>query len=148
MKRATKAKPARAAKSVKARRPPTKKASARPAKKTQSVPEGLEFGELEALRHQLDLSMEQLIARLGLAPVTMHRRKTSGRLTTDESAKVVRFARLLGHAVHVFGGLEEGRQWLKRPQRELGGAVPLDRAATEEGVRDVENLLGRIRYGA
>jgi putative toxin-antitoxin system antitoxin component (TIGR02293 family) len=108
---------------------------------------GLEFGELEALREQLDLPMEQLSARLGLSRATLHRRKAGGRLTTDESDKVVRFARLLGHAVHLFGGAEEARLWLKAPQRGLGGAVPLDYAETETGAREVENLLGRIDYG-
>jgi putative toxin-antitoxin system antitoxin component (TIGR02293 family) len=60
---------------------------------------------------------------------------------------VVRFARLLGHAVHLFGSVEEARRWLKAPQRGLGGAVPLDYAQTEAGAREVENLLGRIDYG-
>jgi putative toxin-antitoxin system antitoxin component (TIGR02293 family) len=59
----------------------------------------------------------------------------------------LRFARLLGQAVQLFGGLEEARQWLKAPQRGLGGAVPLDYAQTETGAREVENLLGRIDYG-
>ncbi|HWH91978.1 MAG TPA: MbcA/ParS/Xre antitoxin family protein, partial [Candidatus Binatia bacterium] len=28
----------------------------------------------------------------------------------------------------------------------LGGAVPLDYASTETGAREVEDLLGRIKY--
>ncbi|HEY3601037.1 MAG TPA: antitoxin Xre/MbcA/ParS toxin-binding domain-containing protein [Chthoniobacterales bacterium] len=118
-----------------------------PAQVVQVVQSGLDFGELEALQQQLDLPLDRLAALLGLARATMHRRKASGRLTSDESDKVVRFARLLGHAVHLFGSVENARRWLKAPQRGLGGAVPLEYAQTEAGAREVEKLLGRIDYG-
>ncbi len=110
-------------------------------------PPGLEFGEFEALRRQLDLSLDELTARIGLSRATIEKRKVTGRLTPDESGKVVCFARLLGHAVHLFGGLEEARQWLKAPQRGLHGAVPLDYAKTDLGAREVENLLTQLNYG-
>jgi putative toxin-antitoxin system antitoxin component (TIGR02293 family) len=125
----------------------TEKPNPSPAQVVRVVQAGLDFGELEALRQQLDLPLDRLAGQLGLARATLHRRKASGRLTTDESDKVVRFARLLGHAVHLFGSVEEARRWLKAPQRGLGGAVPLDYAQTEAGAREVENLLGRIDYG-
>ena len=148
MKQATKARSARAGKGVGALHvsPKTKKPGPPRGKVVQVAPAGLGFGELEALREQLDLSMDQLTAKLGLARATLQRRKTTGRLTTDESDRVVRFARLLGQAEHLFGGLDQARQWLKTPQRKLGGAVPLDRAQTEDGAREVETLLGRIDY--
>ncbi len=125
----------------------TKKPNPPPATVIQVVQEGLDFAELESLREQLDLPLDRLAGQLGLARATLHRRKASGRLTSDESDKVLRFARLLGQAVQLFGGIEEARQWLKAPQRGLGGAVPLDYAQTETGAREVENLLGRIDYG-
>ncbi|MBA2434152.1 MAG: DUF2384 domain-containing protein [Verrucomicrobiota bacterium] len=125
----------------------TKKPNPSPATVIQVVQEGLDFAELESLREQLDLPLDRLASQLGLARATLHRRKASGRLTSNESDKVLRFARLLGQAVQLFGGIEEARQWLKAPQRGLGGAVPLDYAQTETGAREVENLLGRIDYG-
>src|SRR5450432_4527005 len=140
MTQATKSRSARTGKGVGGLRGTPKKPSSPPGK---VVPAGLGVGELEALREQLDLSMDQLTAKLGLARATLQRRKATGRLTIDESARVVRFARMFGHAVHRFGGLDEARRGLKTPQRELGGAVPLDRAQTEDGAREVENLLVR-----
>jgi len=118
-----------------------------PSQVLRTVQAGAEFKELKALREELDLPMGQLAARLGFSRATLHRRKVSGRLTSDESDKVVRFARLLGQAAKIFGGPEEARQWLKTSQRGLGGAVPLDYAQTETGAREVEKLLGRIDYG-
>ena len=147
MKTATKAKPVKAGKTSLTRSAATKKSKAPPPKKLSSPPPGLEFGEFEALRRQLDLSLEELSARLGLSRATIEKRKATGRLTPDESGKVVFFARLLGHAVHFLGGLEEARRWLKAPQRGLHGAVPLDHARTDLGAREVENLLTRLDYG-
>jgi putative toxin-antitoxin system antitoxin component (TIGR02293 family) len=153
MKAATKAKSAKPGKKAVARpapakkAPPAKKAKLLPAKKVPVAPPGLDFGEFEALRRQLDLSLDDLAARLGLSRANIDRRKAAGRLTKDESDKIVRFARLLGHAAHLFGSLDEARRWLKVPQKDLGGAVPLDHARTEAGAREVENLLGRIAQG-
>jgi putative toxin-antitoxin system antitoxin component (TIGR02293 family) len=146
MKTASKAKSAKPSKQTSARPAPAKKPKVLPSKKVPVAAPGLDFGEFEALRRQLGLSLDQLAARLGLSRANIDRRKTAGRLTKDESDKVVRFARLLGHAAHLFGGLDEGRQWLKAPQRGLDGAVPLDHAQTEAGAQEVENLLGRIAH--
>ena len=115
-----------------------------PAKEIKAGAAGLAFGEFEALRKQLDLSLDELSLRLGLTRAAIKQRRATGRLTTDESGKVVCFARLLGHAVHLFGGLEEARRWLKEPQRGLHGAVPLDYAKTDLGAREVENLLTQL----
>jgi putative toxin-antitoxin system antitoxin component (TIGR02293 family) len=147
MKTATKPKPAKAGKRSIARPVTAKKSKPAPPRKVSPPPPGLEFGEFEALRRQLDLSLEELTVRLGLSRATIVKRKATGRFTPDESGKVVCFARLLGHAVHLFGSLEEARQWLKAPQRGLHGAVPLDYAKTELGVREVENLLAQLDYG-
>jgi putative toxin-antitoxin system antitoxin component (TIGR02293 family) len=95
----------------------------------------------------LDIDMEKLASVLGISKATLHRRKAERRLEPAESDRALRFARLLGKAVTVFGGLEEARHWLTSPQFGLNGAVPLTYAGTELGAREVENLLGRIEYG-
>jgi putative toxin-antitoxin system antitoxin component (TIGR02293 family) len=113
----------------------------------QKLRVGLAVQELEALRDGLNLPMERLVPLLGLSKATMHRRKISGRLDPSESDKVVRFARLLSLAVRTLESIENARAWLTSPQLGLGGAVPLEYAATEVGAREVEDLLGRIEYG-
>jgi putative toxin-antitoxin system antitoxin component (TIGR02293 family) len=133
---------ARSAPAPKAKKPAPKRPLAN--EKRTPTESGLAFREFEALRRQLDLSLDELTVRLGLSPATVKERKAAGRLTSDESGKVVSFARLLGHAVHLFGGLDEARRWLKTPQRGLHGAVPLDYAKTDLGAREVENLLSQL----
>ena len=50
-------------------------------------------------------------------------------------------------AKQYLGDDETATQWLKRPNRALGGKIPLDSVDTELGARTVENILGRIAYG-
>lgn len=118
-----------------------------PSKIIELVQGGLPVQELNALQASLDVPMEKLASKLGISRATLHRRKAEGRLAPAESDRVLRFARLMGKAVKVFGSIEKARQWLNSPQFGLGGAMPLDYAETEIGAREVENLLGRIEYG-
>jgi putative toxin-antitoxin system antitoxin component (TIGR02293 family) len=111
------------------------------------IQKGLPFSDLKVLQDTIDMPFEQLAAKLSISRSTLQRRKAAGRLSPDESDKVIRFARLLEHATNVFGDVDKARSWLKFPQRGLGGAVPLDYAETEIGAREVDNLLGRIDYG-
>ena len=109
---------------------------------------GLPVKELVDLQASLAVPIEKLAPMLGISKATFHRRKGTGsKLKPAVSDRVVRFARLLGKAVQVFGDMEDAKQWLNSPQFGLGGAVPLDYAKTEVGAREVENLLGRIEYG-
>jgi putative toxin-antitoxin system antitoxin component (TIGR02293 family) len=118
-----------------------------PSELIRQIQKGLRFSELETLQNSIGMPFEQLAAKLCISRSTLQRRKAAGRLSPDESDKVMRFLRLLEHATNVFGDVDKARAWLKFPQRGLGGAVPLDYAETEVGAREVDNLLGRIDYG-
>src|SRR6266581_7710460 len=113
----------------------------------RQIQKGLRFSELETLQNSLEMPFEQLAVKLSISRSTLQRRKAAGRLSPDESDKVMRFSRLLEHATNIFGDIDKARAWLKHPQYGLGGAVPLDYAETEIGAREVDNLLGRIDYG-
>ena len=121
-------------------------AEALPSELVRFVEQGLPLEKLEQLRRSLDLPMDRLAPRLGLSKATLHRRRIEGRLSPDESDKVVRFARLYAKARQIFGTEESARAWLNAGQLGLGGAVPLDFAQTEVGAREVEDLLTRIDF--
>jgi len=118
-----------------------------PTELIRQIQKGLPFSDLKVLQGSIDMPFEQLAAKLSISRSTLQRRRAAGRLSPDESDKVLRFSRLLEHATNVFGDIEKARAWLKFPQHGLGGAVPLDYAETEVGAREVDNLLGRIDYG-
>jgi putative toxin-antitoxin system antitoxin component (TIGR02293 family) len=117
-----------------------------PSELIRKIQKGLRFSELETLQNSIALPFEQLAAKLSISRSTLQRRKAAGRLSPDESDKVMRLSRLLEHATNVFGDIERARAWLKFPQRGLGGAIPLDYAESEVGAREVDDLLGRIKY--
>ena len=118
-----------------------------PSELIRKIQKGLRFSELETLHNSIALPFEQLAAKLSISRSTLQRRKAAGRLSPDESDKVIRYSRLVQQAADFFGDIEKARAWLKHPQYGLGGAVPLDYARTEAGAREVENLLGRMKYG-
>src|SRR5206468_1075972 len=99
----------------------------------RQIQKGLRFSELETLQNSLEMPFEQLAAKLSISRSTLQRRKAAGRLSPDESDKVMRFSRLLEHATKVFGHIDKARAWLKHAQSGLGGAVPLGYAEAEIG---------------
>jgi putative toxin-antitoxin system antitoxin component (TIGR02293 family) len=111
------------------------------------IQKGFPFRELEMLQDTIGMPLEQLAKRLLISRSTLQRRKAAGRLSPDESDKVMRFSRLTTQATDLFGNVDKARAWLKHPQRGLGGAIPLDYAETEIGAKEVEKLLGRMKYG-
>jgi hypothetical protein len=55
---------------------------------------------------------------------------------------------IIEHTRRVFDGREAlAREWLCSPNPALGDDVPLIRAATEQGARDVEAVLTRLEHG-
>jgi putative toxin-antitoxin system antitoxin component (TIGR02293 family) len=108
---------------------------------------GLSFRAVNDLQRALDLPMDKIAFVLGMSRATLHRRKREGKIDADASERLVRYERLLEKARDVFGDALDARRWLINPQPGLGGAVPIDFAATEIGAREVENLLGRLEYG-
>jgi len=124
-----------------------KAASARKDHPHWRIQEGLRFRDLQELQNGMDMPLEQLAGKLSISRSTLQRRKAAGRLSPQESDKVMRFSRLLQQATQVFGDADKAKAWLKHPQRGLDGEIPLDFAETEIGAREVEKLLGRIDYG-
>ena len=50
-------------------------------------------------------------------------------------------------AEQVLEDSERAYKWLRTPQVGLGNRIPLELLNTASGLREVEDLLGRIEYG-
>ncbi len=87
------------------------------------------------------------VDRLIIPRRTLQHRRHLGRLTPEQSDRVVRVARVVALAVDCFGSDAKARVWLRRPSRVLENEAPLDRLDTEAGAREVEVLIGRIANG-
>ena len=113
----------------------------------QEIRNGLPVEAFFQLQEKLGVGTTQLAEVVGIPVRTLQRRKNEGRLTKDESDRLDRVRKLMGQATEVFESETAARAWLSRAQIGLAGFVPLELADTGAGIREVENLLGRIDYG-
>src|SRR5207245_7869430 len=82
--------------------------------------EGLPSATLSALSGTLGWTRAALIEQLGIAPRTAARRLTRREpLSTTESERVLRLARVLTRAIEVFESQGAAKQWLQQPSKEL-----------------------------
>lgn len=112
------------------------------------VREGLPVKSLLLLADRLQLRQAEISEKIGIPQRTLTRRLAQhSRLTAVESDRAVRLAQVFSTAIETLGDEEKAAAWLKTPNRALRGARPLDQLDTDPGVREVENVLGRIAYG-
>lgn len=86
-----------------------------------------------------------------LAPIiptrTLMEAKTRDRLTPELSDKLARVARLFSLATEALGSAAKARAWMARPNRALGGKLPIELARRSSGALLVEQVLGRLSHG-
>ena len=112
------------------------------------VREGLPVKALFLLAQRLDLRQAEISEKIGIPQRTLTRRMTQdSRLTPAESDRTVRLAQVYATATETLGDGDKAAAWLKTPNRVLRGGRPLDQMDTDPGVREVEDILGRIAYG-
>lgn len=110
---------------------------------------GIPFKGALRVKEKLHLTNREIANTLGMSESKWIRkgRKPSGRLSSIESDRLYRFARLLALATDVFEDEDRAVEWLRRPQFGLGDGIPLDLINTEAGAREVESLLLQIEHG-
>ena len=112
------------------------------------VEAGFAYRVFERFRKNVDLPTKELSVLVQIPDRTLARRREQGRLTAEESDRLLRASRVFGKALLLFeGDLEAARAWFSTPAPALGNRTPQDFAATEVGAREVENLLGRLEHG-
>jgi putative toxin-antitoxin system antitoxin component (TIGR02293 family) len=111
------------------------------------VRRGLPAMAIEALARAVQLTQAELGAILAIPERTLLRRKKEGILNTEESAKLVRVARVMHRAIEVFEDQAAALDWLKHPNQVLGHASPLSLLDTDLGAESVLDTLGRIEHG-
>lgn len=92
-------------------------------------------------------SMDEIYAIVAPRRTLDRRRQHGQNLTLAESDRVLRLERIVDMADRVFGNPEKARRWLRKPNRAMDRAVPVDLLVSESGAAAVEEILGRIDYG-
>lgn len=117
---------------------------------------------IEAVRHGLpaktldaifaDLAEQQIsqavVYRLIGSGRTLQRKRARNQLLSSlESDRLARLARVLVRAEEAIGDGSRSRRWLAQPNRALGGERPIDLLDSDTGTLTVERVLGRIEHG-
>lgn len=105
---------------------------------------GLKVDVFADLARALDLSVHALAVTLGLSSRTLRNRL---RLNADETERAFRAYRVLLRAREVLESDEGAREWMRTPQRALGGRTPLSMLVRDVGAEEVMNVLGAIEHG-
>jgi putative toxin-antitoxin system antitoxin component (TIGR02293 family) len=111
------------------------------------IQKGLPFKALERVSKHLEISTALMNKSLDFATRTIARRAQEKKLSPAESERLVRLSRVLAEAKRVLGSAEKARSWVLKPNRALGGAIPLQMLRTDIGANAVFEELGRIDYG-
>lgn len=110
------------------------------------VRQGLPVAAAEFVLDSGRLTLAEL-DRIVLPRKTLANRRKHGRLTPEQSDRLMRVAAVLASAEETFGSMAKAGAWLRRPTTALDGEAPLELLDTDAGVRAVESLLGRISHG-
>lgn len=113
----------------------------------ERVRAGLPYAALEAVATRFDIPQDVLVRVLRIPHRTLARRKKEKRLRSDESDRLLRLARIAARAEDVLGTAEKAGRWLQKPNRDLGGLIPVEELDTDIGTRHVDEILGRIEHG-
>ncbi len=108
---------------------------------------GLPYAALEAVSGRYAIPRETIARVLHLPARTLARRKKERRLSAEESDRLLRLSRVAALAEEVLGAHDKAGRWLQKPNRALGGIVPIDLLDTDLGAQQVEMILMRIEYG-
>ena len=81
-----------------------------------------------------------------IIPEATYKRRRSN-LTSDESERAERLARIFATTQFVWNSEDDARLFLNTPHPMLKGRTPLDVSMTELGARRVEELLWKLFYG-
>jgi putative toxin-antitoxin system antitoxin component (TIGR02293 family) len=112
------------------------------------VEEGVPVTDLVEFGRQTGFTVDELANLVQIPARTYARRIASkARLSLPEGERAVRVIRLYDRAKELFGTHANTREWLNAEIPALGGRTPLSFARTEQGAREVENLIGRIEHG-
>jgi|ERR1700734_955454 putative toxin-antitoxin system antitoxin component (TIGR02293 family) len=107
----------------------------------------VKYAAVENLGRFLIESPQRLMRVIQINERTAQRRRERGALSPEESDRVARIARVSQRAIDSLGDENRAREWLKRPNRALQDAAPLDLLSTDGGCELVTDELGRIEYG-
>ena len=110
----------------------------------QLIRSGFSYSCLGKLMAATGMDRAQLGKALGLNERSLARHKLTGQLSSNESNKIYRCARVVAKVLGKTGNLEAAQDWLIKPSFELRGIKPIYLLATDAGTEQVLELLNNL----
>ncbi|HEY8747244.1 MAG TPA: antitoxin Xre/MbcA/ParS toxin-binding domain-containing protein [Tepidisphaeraceae bacterium] len=112
------------------------------------IEDGLPFSSIARFQNTTGLTLERIKSIAHISEGSYSRRRANGRLSPEESERLLRVSRIFESAASLHDGDQRAAiQWLETPIPALSDQRPLDLARTDPGAREVEDLIGRIAHG-
>lgn len=111
------------------------------------VRRGFPIQTLDSLRTNIQATPAELAQLLGVSMRALAQCRRQGFLTSHQSERLARLARVLARAEEVFGDLGKAIHWLRSPLIVLQGETPASLLDTEVGGELVMDTLGWIEHG-
>jgi putative toxin-antitoxin system antitoxin component (TIGR02293 family) len=111
------------------------------------VEAGLPSREIQAIIEYLDLNIPEIARAAAVSPSTVSRWKRESSIGVPGSNQFFRIDEVIRKGVELFGGLEEFKYWMHKPNMALGNAVPAKLITSLIGVEMVDEALDALHYG-
>ena len=108
---------------------------------------GVSKKDLELLKNKAALDYSMLAKALSVTRATLINKKREEKFNMALSEKIVSLADLYSFGFEVFGDKNLFNQWMRSPNRAIGGKLPYDLIDNQYGREEIKNLIGRIAYG-
>ncbi|HEY3055759.1 MAG TPA: antitoxin Xre-like helix-turn-helix domain-containing protein [Thermoanaerobaculia bacterium] len=114
----------------------------------ERIEKGLPYSAFERLQRNTGLSTDQLLDLLQIPRRTLARRKVSGRMTSDESDRLARLARVYARTLFFFDGdPKAATEWLTTTQYAFDGIRPIEMLRSDVGAQEIDTLIGQLEHG-
>ena len=118
-----------------------------PFEKMHVVREGVSKKDLEILKAKTNMDYTSLAKALSVTRATLINKKGSERFNPSLSERIVSLADIYSFGFEIFEDEALFNQWMQKPNKALGGEIPLDVIDNQFGREEVKNVIGRIAYG-
>ena len=106
------------------------------------------YEDLESIAEFFGLNSTLKQQIFGISPRNLVRlKKANGVLSPLVVDRLKRFDRITRQAIELFEDRERAISWLQTPKVSLGGITPLAALSTDDGAKQVEEILYRTEYG-
>lgn len=113
----------------------------------RAVEDGLPVETVRELQAELKRIGVRRPSEFVEAIVSRATRQRRDRLRPEEGERLLRVARVVSLALEVWGDEGDAGAFLTEPHALLGGATPIERATSEIGARQVEEILWGLHLG-